>query len=387
MPQQVTFSDGSTITYSYAADGTKLRTMHTINGTTTTKDYCSNVVYENGIQKMLLTEEGYVDLSASTLPYYYYLKDHQGNNRVVIKEDGEVKETNHYYPFGGVFASSGNVQPYKYNGKELDTKKGLNWYDYGARHYDATLGRWFVVDPLAEKYYSSGPFVYCGNNPVNRIDLFGMDWYQNNETKYYVWYDDDNEREGYTYVGGQGSVLGEFESIINDLLTNVYGVGSMYNSGFSFDIVPNDKGALIGSKERGWDFLDEFIAGTGPEVSVFLSDHPYTKDMKASDGVIKGQQEIAKGVTNIPGQITEVEGNWGLWDVFTTASMAKQFVGSYRYDAFTSKDGKYLNNVVSDSKSRSSLFYHLYPSSLNKKRSQQKIMGNTYQFYIWQSNK
>ena len=111
LPSTVTFSDGSTITYSYAADGTKLRTVHVINGTTTQKDYCANVVYENGVQKMLLTEEGYVDLSASTLPYYYYLKDHQGNNRVVINKDGGVVETNHYYPFGGVFASTGNVQP------------------------------------------------------------------------------------------------------------------------------------------------------------------------------------------------------------------------------------------------------------------------------------
>ena len=176
MPQQVTFSDGSTIVYSYAADGTKLRTVHTISGTTTQKDYCANVVYENGVQKLLLTEEGYVDLSVSTPAYYYYLKDHLGNNRVVINSSGAVQETNHYYPIGGVFASTGNVQPYKYNGKELDNKKGLNWYDYGARHYDATLGRWFVVDPLAEKYYSSSPFVYCGNNPINRIDPIGMEW-------------------------------------------------------------------------------------------------------------------------------------------------------------------------------------------------------------------
>jgi len=49
--------------YSYAADGTKLRTVYAISGTTTKKDYCANVVYENGIQKMLLTEEGYVGLA------------------------------------------------------------------------------------------------------------------------------------------------------------------------------------------------------------------------------------------------------------------------------------------------------------------------------------
>ena len=176
MPDKVTFSDGSTITYSYAADETKLRTVHIINGTTTQKDYCSNVVYENGVQKLLLTEEGYVDLSTNT--YYYYLKDHQGNNRVVIKDDGTVSEANHYYPFGGVFASTGNVQPYKYNGKELDTKKGLNWYDYGARHYDATLGRWFAVDPLAEKMGAWSPYAYCKNTPLNRIDIGGATDYK-----------------------------------------------------------------------------------------------------------------------------------------------------------------------------------------------------------------
>ena len=173
LPQVVTFSNGNTITYLYTADGKKLRTVHVTNGTATTTDYSGNVIYENGTQKLLLTEEGYIDL-ANGNAYYYYLKDHQGNNRVVLSSSGTVMETNHYYPFGGVFSIS-NVQPYKYNGKEQDTKAGLNWYDYGARHYDAALGRWHVVDPLSEKYYSSSPFVYCNNNPIRFIDPNGQD--------------------------------------------------------------------------------------------------------------------------------------------------------------------------------------------------------------------
>ena len=173
LPSVVTFSDGSTITYTYAADGTKLKTVHKIGGTTTTTDYCGNVIYENGVQKLLLTEEGYVTLSDSK--YHYYLKDHQGNNRVVINQSGTVEETNHYYPFGGVFASTGNAQPYKYNGKEYDSKKGLNWYDYGARHYDAVLGRFTTVDPSVENYYSTSPFTYCLNNSLNYIDPLGTD--------------------------------------------------------------------------------------------------------------------------------------------------------------------------------------------------------------------
>ncbi len=171
LPKLIKFKDQSTITYTYAADGTKLRVEHKIGSSTTRTTYCRNVIYEGSIAKYLLTEEGYVSLDNGE--YYYYLKDHQGNNWVVVDQNSNVEETNHYYPFGGVFTNTRNAQPYKYNGKELDTKKGLNWYDYGARMYDAALGRWHVVDPLAEKYYSVSPYNYCMNNPVNAIDSNG----------------------------------------------------------------------------------------------------------------------------------------------------------------------------------------------------------------------
>ena len=171
LPRLVKFKDQSTITYTYAADGTKLRVEHKIGSSTTRTTYCSNVIYEDGTAKCLLTEEGYVSLDDRE--YHYYLKDHQGNNRVLVNKNGGVEEINHYYPFGGVFASEENVQPYKYNGKELDAKKGLNWYDYGERMYDAALGRWHNIDPMAEKYYSISPYAYCSSNPVNAIDYQG----------------------------------------------------------------------------------------------------------------------------------------------------------------------------------------------------------------------
>ncbi len=192
LPDMVTFSDGSTISYLYSADGVKLRTIHKIGTTTTTTYYCNNVVYENGVQKLLLTEEGYISLNDNK--YHYYLKDHQGNNRVVINQNGNVEETNHYYPFGGVFASSQNVQPYKYNGKELDTKKGLNLYDYGARQYDAAIGRFTAMDPLAEKYYAVSPYAYCKNTPILFIDPTG--------------------KEGIKYLDGNGNKIIESNVVV-----------------------------------------------------------------------------------------------------------------------------------------------------------------------------
>ena len=173
LPQRIEFGNGSTTEYLYDAEGRKLRTVHRADGKTTTTDYAGNLIYENGNPIRLVTEYGYVSLPDGM--YHYYLQDHQGNNRVVADRNGKVEEVNHYYPFGGMFANTGNVQPYKYNGKELDTQKGLNWYDYGARHYDPALERWHVQDPMQEKYYNSSQYVYCANNPVKYIDPNGCD--------------------------------------------------------------------------------------------------------------------------------------------------------------------------------------------------------------------
>ena len=94
LPQTVTFSNGSTISYYYAADGSKLREVRAVVGggttTTTTIDWC-------------------VDL---------------------------VLKTN-YYPLGGPLptGTSTAIQPEKYQGKE----------------WNPALGRWLAQDPLAEK--------------------------------------------------------------------------------------------------------------------------------------------------------------------------------------------------------------------------------------------
>ena len=64
---------------------------------------------------------------------------------------------------------------YKYNGKEVQTVGNLGFTDYGARMYDDFTGRWFVPDPLAEKYVSMSPYMYCGGNPIMYFDPDGRD--------------------------------------------------------------------------------------------------------------------------------------------------------------------------------------------------------------------
>ena len=177
-PQKITFSDGKTTEYVYSYDETKLQTVHKTQQpqTSATTTYCGNMIYENGALKRMLVDGGYVTFSGATPVYHFYIQDHLGNNRVVAKANGTVEQINHYYPYGGLMAdicTGSDIQPYKYNGKELDRMHGLDWYDHGARHNDAAIGRWHSMDPLCEKYYDVSPYVYCLDNPINAIDTDG----------------------------------------------------------------------------------------------------------------------------------------------------------------------------------------------------------------------
>ncbi|GHV43012.1 hypothetical protein FACS1894180_0860 [Bacteroidia bacterium] len=180
-----TLALGGTNEYKYTSTGIKLHVTHNwnanINGSVIggssaeqrqETDYIGNKIYENGKLKMILTDNGYIQDGE----YFFYIKDHLGNNRIVVNESGHIVQSTDYYPYGlpTPDAVSTETQPYKYNGKELDNISGLNLYDYSARHYDPVIGSFTTVDPLAEKYYSISPYAYCANNPVRFIDPTGM---------------------------------------------------------------------------------------------------------------------------------------------------------------------------------------------------------------------
>ena len=180
LPSSITYSTGKSATYIYDASGKKLRTSYKASSSATAQptDYCGNMIYENNVLKQIQIDGGYITFNGSTPVYHYYLQDHQGNNRVVCNASGTVEQVNHYYPFGGLYGQStnGDTQRFKYNGKELDRMHGLDLYDYSARHYDAAIGRFTTVDPLAEEEPGISPYAYCGGNPVNRVDQDGRIW-------------------------------------------------------------------------------------------------------------------------------------------------------------------------------------------------------------------
>ena len=158
---------------------TKMLTADKIQSVNTT-DYWGNVLYENGRPTTVLSNGRYILLNQdSTLTWCSVEKDHLGSNRVVREETSGINrlQINHYYPFGNTFGEynhcdeNTDLQRYKFNGKELDLVHGLRLYDYGARMYDQILGCWTSVDPMAEKYYHISPYVFCENDPVNKLSL------------------------------------------------------------------------------------------------------------------------------------------------------------------------------------------------------------------------
>lgn len=199
-PRKIEYNDGRNASYVYDAEGNKLSVSYNLTAMSSaqpqmpvmqssdvasanvsngqkTIEYCGNIIYD-GDETMILNDVGYALYDKdNTLTFHYYLKDHLGNNRVVVSEDGKIEQVNDYYPTGALMASSkgGDTQRFKFNGKELDRTNGLNRYDYGARNYDAEIVVWKGVDKMADKNVTTSLYGYCNSNPIRYIDPLGTD--------------------------------------------------------------------------------------------------------------------------------------------------------------------------------------------------------------------
>ncbi|QOI97317.1 MAG: RHS repeat-associated core domain-containing protein [Flammeovirgaceae bacterium] len=109
-----------------------------------------------------------------------------GNDITVTHTPSPIVSSSDYFAFGLQHTTGERAgvyeQRYLYNGKELQDELNVGWLDYGARMYMPEIGRWGVVDPLAEKGFRFSPYIYCANNSIRYLDPDGM------------WFDDKNEK-------------------------------------------------------------------------------------------------------------------------------------------------------------------------------------------------
>jgi RHS repeat-associated protein len=174
------------------------------------------------------------------------------NNDGVV-DATDIKQINHYYPFGlnmegnwnGSFAEAKNK--YQYNGKELNSDFGLEWIDYGARWYAPDAPRWVTIDPLAEMYAPYSPYQYVMNNPVNLIDPTGMGHQEMKET--FDAEKDFNINRLYGSFGGNG--IGKSES------NSFKGTGDTPDNGY----IKNTDGSYTQVNDEGGEGYDVIYNG------------------------------------------------------------------------------------------------------------------------------
>ncbi|MFT4094196.1 MAG: hypothetical protein QM640_11200 [Niabella sp.] len=184
LPDQITVAGKGNILYQYDATGNKLsKTVNETGQPQKVTTYLGNLIFENNVLQHVATEEGRARMV--TLPsgeprwaFDYFLKDHLGNVRAMVADNGTVLEETSYYPFGLIQKGISTRQTGNLHNKEktfqdqqIDEDLDLNWVQFKYRNHDSQIGRFIEVDPLANDYVYNSTYAFSENKVVRHVEL------------------------------------------------------------------------------------------------------------------------------------------------------------------------------------------------------------------------
>ncbi|MDR2126643.1 MAG: RHS repeat-associated core domain-containing protein, partial [Prevotellaceae bacterium] len=215
LPYEIGQNDTIRAVYTYIADGTKVAVRSDSLTYRFGFDYLGTCVYKRENNNLTVESTnfagGRISKTSNGYEANYFITDHLGSVRVIVGDNGEIKEQKDYYPFGKEHENASlmnSANRYTFSGKEQQTAGAVNWLDFGARMYDSQTGRWLTQDPLAENFYSVSQYAYCANNPVRYIDPNGMAWQEPDDDDDECDEEDDEHMDASDGGGGSGGGSG-----------------------------------------------------------------------------------------------------------------------------------------------------------------------------------
>jgi RHS repeat-associated protein len=379
--------------YVYDANGIKLASYTDSHNTL----FAANALFNNFSSNIsfIHTEEGRAVRNADgSYRYEYFIKDHLGNTRQSIDKynnTARVIQEDNYCAFGlsvnKYNFSSDNK--YLYNGKEKlfmkdvqeNAQHDLEWYDYGARFYDPVIGRWNVIDPLAEMTPSQTPYHYGNNSPVVYTDPDGR--YATPFGAFFAWAGN----------GFRGGIHRAAEGSYQDLNYGRWYVSGVKKREYNKEILAEDF-ILRGKKikrplSEAIGMAVDWVLGTGSDNRVFVNDEIANSFRDARvvnqareywyEKVNSGEKTIYDGLDNYLGKKVITGGNFGLSGIRAAGPDAiEQFVGSFNPEI--SSDGVNLTFSIQNKTSFNSLTAKVFR---DWERSTFRPGGNMTQTYIF----
>jgi len=130
---------------------------------------------DENIKKSYIYENSRIIAQRDSANKYFYVNDRLGSVRQLINASGSVVRNYTYSPFGQILEEGGSFEnSFMFTGQWFDNE--ISQYYLRARMYDPVLMRFTSRDPVRGKFkepITLHKYLYCGNDPINRIDPDG----------------------------------------------------------------------------------------------------------------------------------------------------------------------------------------------------------------------